>query len=379
VEKKHFKVVIAGAGGIGQAAGVLLREIGDFEVDLFIGDRYKTVAQNAARWIQQNSENTGEVESFDMPARDTDENFDKILTQSDIVLDCLPGDQAPRIARLAYKHKIHYANLTEYVKETNEVMNIARDAQTGFILQTGLAPGFVDVLANGLFQLFCKQYKVEKVDSVFMKVGALTQTAYPLHYYGFTWSPVGVATLYVKPAEIIRNYEVTSKASLTERSRIILNGVEYEEDLTSGGAADLPKALAGKTRNLDYKTLRYPGHYSWIDGLLRHIPHGEDRVKKLQEKMELLIPMVEDDVVVTYASVIGHDYQNKFRIMEKFYQIKPLIVAGKALRAIQATTAAGLVESARLLLTGKYKGCILQSQIDPVAFLEGPFVSYVYK
>ena len=105
MEKKHFKVVIAGAGGIGQAAGVLLREIGDFEVDLFIGDRYKTVAQNAARWIQQNSENTGKVESFDMPARDTDENFDKILTQSDIVLDCLPGDQAPRIARLAYKHK----------------------------------------------------------------------------------------------------------------------------------------------------------------------------------------------------------------------------------------------------------------------------------
>ena len=59
-----------------------------------------------------------------------------------------------------------------------------------------------------------------------------------------------MATLYVKPAQIIRDFKLILKASLTERSKIILNGIEYEEDLTSGGAADLPEALAGNTRNL---------------------------------------------------------------------------------------------------------------------------------
>jgi saccharopine dehydrogenase-like NADP-dependent oxidoreductase len=212
-----------------------------------------------------------------------------------------------------------------------------------------------------------------------MKVGALTQTANSPHFYGFTWSPVGVATLYVKPATTIRDSKITMKASLTERSKIILHGIEYAEDLTSGGAADLPEALAGKTRSLDYKTLRYPGHYDWVESILKQIPYGKDQVEILQQKMEEMIPMVEDDLVVIYASVLGIDRKDKLRALEEFYLIKPISIQGKKLRAIQATTAAGLVESARLLLTGKYKGCILQSQIEPEEYLTGPFINYVYR
>ncbi|MCK4892876.1 MAG: saccharopine dehydrogenase, partial [Calditrichia bacterium] len=203
--------------------------------------------------------------------------------------------------------------------------------------------------------------------------------AYPPHFYGFTWSPVGVATLYVRPAKIVRDFQTTIKASLTERSKIILHGIEYEEDLTSGGAADLPEELAGKTRNLDYKTIRYPGHYSWIESHLRQIPHGEDRVEKLQAIMEQTIPATDEDLVVIYASVYGKDDQGRKRILEKYFLIKPLVVAGKTLRAIQATTAAGLVECARLLLSNQYSGCVLQSQIKPEDFLEGPFVSHIYQ
>ena len=32
------RVLIAGAGGMGSAVGLLLRELGDFEADLFLGD-----------------------------------------------------------------------------------------------------------------------------------------------------------------------------------------------------------------------------------------------------------------------------------------------------------------------------------------------------
>jgi saccharopine dehydrogenase-like NADP-dependent oxidoreductase len=258
-------------------------------------------------------------------------------------------------------------------------MEIARDARKGFILQAGLAPGFINVLANGLYQKFTQNYGVEVVGSISMKVGALTQNAFPPHFYGFTWSPVGVATLYIKPAKVIRDSKSVVKASLTERSKIILHGIEYEEDLTSGGAADLPEAMIGKTRNLEYKTLRYPGHYGWIDNILRQIPHGQDRVEKLQSKMEQMIPFVEDDMVVVYASVSGLDKHKKFRMLEEYYLIKPITISGKFLRAIQSTTAAGLAECARLLLLNKYSGCVLQSQIDPEDFLSGPFVSHVYK
>jgi len=376
---KKYTIVIAGAGGIGRATALLLRELGDFEADIYLGDRYESAAKGAWDWVSKESNRSGKVEYFVMPRKDSDEALDKVLSGADIILDCLPGNQAPRMARLALQHQLHYVNLTEYVKETNEVMEMARNAERGFILQAGLAPGFINVLVNGLFQKFCKDFKVTQVDSVNMKVGALTQNACPPYYYGFTWSPVGVATLYVEPAKIIRDQQIVIKASLTERSKLILHGTEYEEDLTSGGAADLPEALAGKTRSLDYKTLRYPGHYEWIESILRQIPYGEDKVQRLQKKMEELIPAVEDDQVVIYASVSGKDQHEHLKILEKYFLIKPLEIGGKTMRAIQATTAAGLAECARLLLTGKYSGCLLQSQIDPQPYLSGPFISAVYQ
>ena len=49
------------------------------------------------------------------------------------------------------------------------------------------------------------------------------------------------------------------------------------------------------------------------------------------------------------------------------------------MRAIQTCTAAPMVECARLLLTGDYKGIITQSQIDPSAILEGTIVKQAYQ
>jgi hypothetical protein len=57
----------------------------------------------------------------------------------------------------------------------------------------------------------------------------------------------------------------------------------------------------------------------------------------------------------------------------------PKHINGKVLRAIQATTAAPLAEVAWQLLSGMWRGVVLQSQIDPITFLNGPFVESVYQ
>jgi saccharopine dehydrogenase-like NADP-dependent oxidoreductase len=162
---KRFKVVIAGAGGMGSAAGLLLRELGDFEVDLFIGDSNAARARSAAAWIHEGSERPGKVAAFLLPAKESSPAFVEVLEQGDILLDCLPGREAPRLARLAREHRLHYANLTEHVRETAEVMEIAAGAEQGFLLQTGLAPGFVDVLGHGLYQRFCRDHGATRAAS----------------------------------------------------------------------------------------------------------------------------------------------------------------------------------------------------------------------
>ncbi|MDP9122194.1 MAG: saccharopine dehydrogenase NADP-binding domain-containing protein [Acidobacteriota bacterium] len=372
-------VVIAGAGGMGSATGLLLRELGDFEVDLYLGDSVVERAQNATAWIREGSLKSGEVHPFHLPAAGTSHEFDVVLAKADILLDCLPGKEAPRMARLARRHSLHYANLTEHVRETDEVAEIAAGAEQGFLLQTGLAPGFVDVLAYGLFQKFCRDYEVGSVDTLAMRVGALTTTARPPHYYGFTWSSIGVATEYVEPATVIRDFRRTERPSLTDIEPILINGIVYEEALTSGGAADLPMLLEGKVRNLDYKTLRYPGHYAWVKSILDQAPLGTDRAKYLLARMEEKVPFVEDDLVAIYSAVEGRAADGSLHRLEDARLIRPCRVGARTLKAIQATTAAGLAESARLLLLEGHQGVCLQSQIDPAHFMAGPFVSALYR
>jgi saccharopine dehydrogenase-like NADP-dependent oxidoreductase len=377
MSKKH-QVVIAGAGGMGSATGLLLRELGDFEVDLFVGDASLERAESTAAWIREGSTRPGEVRSFHLPAEGTSTDLEAVLAAGDILLDCLPGKEAPRMARLARKHEIHYANLTEHVKETEEILEIAAGSGQGFLLQTGLAPGYIDVLGHHLFQDFCREHKVDSVDCLEMRVGALTTTVRPPHFYGFTWSSVGVATEYVEPATVLRDHQRTIRPSLADRATIVLDGVVYEEALTSGGAADLPVALAGRVRHLDYKTLRYPGHYAWVEQLLASAPAGADLTSYLLQKMEEAVPFVEDDLVVTYAAVEGRDSQGLLRRVESTRLIRPCRVGARRLKAIQGTTAAGLAESARFLLTEDVEGICLQSQIDPAHFMAGPFISAIY-
>jgi saccharopine dehydrogenase-like NADP-dependent oxidoreductase len=257
-------------------------------------------------------------------------------------------------------------------------MALAKDAKTGFVLQSGLAPGYIDLLANKLFQQFCKDFKVDKAGKLEFKVGALTNHAVLPHYYGFTWSPVGVATEYLKDAIVLRDFKKTNLPALSERATIIIEGIAYEEDLTSGGAADLPDALAGKVRSLDYKTLRHPGHYSWVQEQLDNLGNTPEKIKNLQKKMQAIIPHIEDDQIVLYAAVQGKDTLGILRRQEIAKRIRPQKVGKHLLRAIQTTTAAPLVQAAQLLLENKLSGVILQSQIDPVKFLNGNYIVPVY-
>ncbi len=372
------KIFIAGSGGIGEAAAILIREWADFEAEIFLGDINESNLDKTKKNVLLNSGKKSKVETVLMSDEGVNEQMKAALEQCDVLLDCSPGGRAPQMARFAVDFKMHYANLTEYVAETDEIIKIAGNAETGFVLQTGLAPGFINVLAMSLYQKFVRQFGVEKVEKIGMKVGALTAHAHQPHFYGFTWSPIGVATEYVKPSRVIRDYQITDAPALSDRETIVIGGRTYEADLTSGGAADLPEFFTEKTRRLDYKTLRHVGHYEWVDGVMRKFPNDGDLPKNLLAEFLSEVPATEDDFVLVHASVEGFDENKVRRIVEKAFFVEPLEINGHKLRAIQTTTAVPLIESAMMLLSGNLKGVILQSQIEPSNFLSGKFVSRIY-
>ena len=382
------KIFIAGAGGIGEAAALLLREWADEEVEIYLGDVSEENLRRARDFVALDSERSGKVETVLMSGGDLDEPLKNAFAACDVLLDCSPGALAPRMAGYAKDFKMHYANLTEYVAETDEIIALCKDAETGFVLQTGLAPGFINVLAMSLYEKFVARFENERVERIEMKVGALSAHAHRPHFYGFTWSPIGVATEYVKPARVLREYEIRQVPALSDRETIVIGGRTYEADLTSGGAADLPDFFRGLAKNLDYKTLRHIGHYDWVETQIEKLAVEENVFDKIEHDAlpdrllaEFLreVPAVEDDFVLVHAAVEGFDSKGVRRMIEKAFFVEPLEIGGKTLRAIQTTTAAPLCEAAMMLLSGKRAGVVLQSQIEPQEFLSGKFVSRVFK
>lgn len=376
--KKHHTIIIAGAGGIAKALALILAEWSEVTPTIFIGNRTLHKAQKLVAWIKNGITKPCNIKAFHLSGEGLTNEMKVVFKQGEIILDCLPGTLAPKMAYYAKEYNMHYANLTEYIAETQQIIKLANNATTGFVLQSGLAPGYIDVLANHIFKEFCNDFKVNKVDNLEFKVGALTKNATAPHYYGFTWSPVGVATEYIKEAEVIRNFKKTKRPSLSERNTIIIDGISYEEDLTSGGAANLPDALAGKVNTLDYKTLRHPGHYAWVKEQIKKLGIVNNPIDALQQIMEKQIPHIEEDQIILYAAVQGKDSQGILRRREVSKHILPQKIGKYQLRAIQTTTAVPLIQSAKLLLESSFKGVVFQSEIDTKRFLNGTFIVPVY-
>ena len=130
--------------------------------------------------------------------------------------------------------------------------------------------------------------------------------------------------------------------------------------------------------NIDYKTFRYPGHWDWVEEQLANMSEGSDVIDELEKLMLSEICAVEEDLIIVYAAVEGRDAHGALRRIEASYRVEPIQIGGATLRAIQSTTAAGMAEVARILLEGSHKGVLLQSQIEPVSYLNGPFTGAIY-
>lgn len=384
-------VFIAGSGTIGPAAAFLLLSIDTPSTRgcrVILGDRDEAAARRARARVlgPEAGDRPGAAERLEtvrMGDRPGDtESLDGLAAaydRADVIVDCLPGRFSAEMAQVARDRGLAYVNVTEYVEETEAIRKLAAGSSQPFILQTGLAPGYIDVLGCRLVEVFEGRYEGGTVESLALRVGALTPHAAPPSYYNFTWSKVGVATEYVKPATALRGGRECSLPSLSERERVVIDGRTYEEDLTSGGVADLCEHFAGRIQRLDYKTLRYPGHYAWVEDLLAGAPAGErERIDHLERRMIEAVDETTDDLVVVHARLSGLDAQGGRRQLAVAKHIRPAKIEGRTLSAIQATTASSVAESVGLALGGGLRGVVLQSQLSPASFLGGPFVEAAY-
>jgi saccharopine dehydrogenase-like NADP-dependent oxidoreductase len=206
-----------------------------------------------------------------------------------------------------------------------------------------------------------------------MRVGALPQFPSNALNYNLTWSTEGLINEYCEPCEAIVNGERREMPPLEEREEFSLDGVTYEAFNTSGGLGTLCETLDGRVRNLNYRTIRYPGHATIMKALLNDL-RLRDRRDVLKNILENALPATLQDVVIVFVTVSGlrHGQLVQDTYASKIYSGE---VGGVMRSAIQITTAAGITGVLDLLATGKLpdRGFIRQEDVPLDAFLANRF------
>lgn len=349
------RVVVVGAGKIGVAIAAQLAGSGDYLVTLADrdGEALERRRPEGVRGVTLDAADPFALRS--------------VLSGQDTVAVALPYFLNVRVAEAARAEGLHYFDLTEDVATARAVRAVGDGAGTVFVPQCGLAPGFVSMVAMALIERF------DEVRDVHLRVGALPQFPNNALKYNLTWSTDGLINEYCNPCEAIVDGKPREVMPLEGDERFALDGVDYEAFNTSGGLGSLCETLAGKVRNLDYKTVRYPGHRDIVRLLIRDLRLGERR-HLLKDVLETAVPLTLQDVVLVVATATGlQDGELRQETFATKIYSKP--IGGRTWSAIQVTTAAGICAVLDLLREGSIPqaGFVRQEQVPLNAFLANRF------
>ncbi|MBL9199908.1 MAG: saccharopine dehydrogenase NADP-binding domain-containing protein [Opitutaceae bacterium] len=290
----------------------------------------------------------------------------------DAVVSAAPYFLNRAIAAACATARVSYFDLTEDVATTNFIRGLARKTKgVTFMPQCGLAPGAINIVGGSLAS------SLDRARSVEMRVGALPQFASNQMKYYLSWSTAGLINEYCQLGEALHGGKLIATLPLDGVERLTIDGVEYEAFNTSGGVATMCETFAGKVGELNYKTMRYPGHRDLMKFLLQDLNLGAQQ-ELLTQIFDQEVPLTDSDVVVFYVSAVG--MKGGGLVQRSFVKkMRGDTVQGRRLSAIQLTTAAGVVAVLELFAGGALKpGFVKQESVTLAEFLSTQWGGRVY-
>lgn len=281
----------------------------------------------------------------------------------DAVLSCLPYRINQRIAAAAHARGLHYFDLTEDVPTTEAIRDLSKTSRGLMAPQCGLAPGFVGIVGAAQVAAF------EECRSLRLRVGALPQHPTGLMGYAFNWSPEGVVNEYLNDCEVIEGGVRKMVSSMEWQETLYVDGVMLEAFTTSGGLGTICETFHGKVANVDYKTMRYPGHMRLMNFFFHELLMRERR-ELAGEILTNAKPPVNDDIVYVHVSSEGLlDARLQRREFVRAY--RPIELAGGMQTAIAWTTSASVVAIIELVRNGALpqQGFLKQEEVPLSKFL----------
>jgi lysine 6-dehydrogenase len=317
----------------------------------------------------------------------------ELMRGHDAAISCVTYFHNLSLARAAIEARTNFCDLggNNTVVDSELALDAeARAAGVNIIPDCGLAPGMVSVLAAHGAARFTR------LDELHIRVGGLPQQPRPPLDYQIVFSVEGLINEYVERARVIREGRIIEVESMTE-----VEALDFPEPFgrmeafqTSGGTSTLPETFTGRVAELDYKTIRYPGHCERFRLLIDLGLCDSDAVevdgravpprRLLGELLCRHLPADEPDVVLIRLEFVGHLNDNEedaagrksdepARASRLRYDIIDRFDERAGLSAMQRTTAFPASIIAQMMARGEttQKGAIPQERcVPPDAFVE---------
>jgi saccharopine dehydrogenase-like NADP-dependent oxidoreductase len=363
------RMLILGAGRIGTCIARALAGSGRYEVTL--ADKHPAALKGCKGRHGLPGLKTQVLDVEDRSA------LRQAMKSHQAVLSACSFHQNRLIAECALKAGLSYFDLTEDVATTRHIRDLAQKARQGqiFMPQCGLAPGFISILGNEVAQRF------DELHTLRLRVGALPEFPSNQLMYNLTWSTEGLINEYCNPCEAIRDGRPLEVLALEGLETFSLDGLEYEAFNTSGGLGTLCERWQGRVRELNYKTIRYPGHCRLMHFLINDLRLGEPggRRDMLKQIFESSLAGTHQDLVlilVAGSGLIDGKLMNETEVRKVYHGP----VGGEEWSAIQQTTALSAAVVVDLHFTDMLskQGFVRQEEVSLARFMNSEF-AWVYQ
>lgn len=234
------KVLILGAGLVGKPMALDL--VKDQIYDVAVADISKLQLQNLG------DDRLGKIEA-DLS---NEKELKKVIEDCDTVVNAVPGSLGFRTLKTCITSGKDVIDIAFYPEDPFDVSEMAEANNVRVICDIGVAPGMSNLLTGYAAS------QLDHVSSVDIFVGGLPKIRTKPWEYKAVFSPTDVIEEYTRPARLIENGKIVTKAPLTEIELLEFEDVGTLEAFNSDGLRSLMFTI--KADQMREKTLRYPGY-----------------------------------------------------------------------------------------------------------------------
>lgn len=273
------------------------------------------------------------------------------LRQCDTVISSLPYHQNIPLAKFCIDNQINYLDLGGSVSTSSAINSYAfvctrqtQNAPASVMTDLGLAPGWVNLIAESIYQEYVSEHN-KPPTNIQLMVGGLPQHPTNTLKYGCTWSYDGLLNEYRDNCiALINGEQITVNGMGGYQCPIDSEIGPLEAFYTSGGAAHTVAIMQERgVLNCSYKTLRYPKHHQIVNFLINE--SGLDNASIMDIFKKTCPP--QKDLVIMKATV-------------DHVQFEKIIQSDKKFSAMQKATAFPIASVAHIVTSSDLDAHVLK-------------------